>query len=223
MPGRPCNPSCPRNRVRTMKELVKHHEEFFLNCQGTLCWSQTSSILWPTLPFLHAADENCTVNQGSHEDMTDLSCYCYQPQSFRDRDADEVTTWTELTSQPIWAYGSREEENNPAQLLMLLEAEWLRKTWHPTVFTVMGAKRRPPRSLAFLYLYLIPILRNHTLERDVLLYYLEKDADNQLRLNAQFLDICYELRWMTWMTPFVPILRWLACKEPDISAKNFQS
>lgn len=179
-------------------------------------------ILWPTLPFLHAADENCTVNQGSHEDTTDLSCYCYQPQSFRDRDAYEVTTWTELTSQPMWAYGCRAEGDYPAQLLMLLEPEWLRKTWHPTVFTAMGAKRRPPRGLAFLNLYLIPILRNHSLERDVLLYCLEKDADNQLRLNAQFLDICYELRWMTWMTPFVSILRWVACKEPNISAKNFQ-
>jgi len=60
-----------------VKELVKHHEEFLLNCQGSLCWSQTSNILWLTLPFLHAADGDCTVNQGSREDMTDLCCYGY--------------------------------------------------------------------------------------------------------------------------------------------------
>jgi len=59
----------------------------------------------------------------------------------------------------------------------------------------MGAKRRPPRSHALLNPYAIPILRNHSSERDVLLYHLEKDADNQLRLNAQFLDICCELRF----------------------------
>lgn len=118
-----------------MKELVKHHEEFFLNCQGTLCWSQTSSILWPTMPFLHAADGECSVNQGSHEDMTDLRCYSYwslweglpfpqhHPQYFRARDADEVTTWIELTSQPVWAYGSGAEEDHPAQFLMQLEPE----------------------------------------------------------------------------------------------------